>query len=420
MSEKTDFIHIARHELSLKVTTKGAALKRTFAHIIAILFWLSFASQTRAQSCNCESIQCDPCEIQTGVSFYTEKCEGGRTKSCQRPKCELPEKPPVGCDVAIEQTREQSLVAANSKNENSQESLVTESKQVGVFALVRGEVKLISKGNELVVKVGTSVREKDVVVTNGESVAKIIMQDKNVLYISKNSRLKIKGFESAEDKGYSTSTLDLVYGKIRSQVVTKNKFADKPTFKVRTPSAVAGVRGTDFIVTHVQNGDVTKVETLSGTVELGGYGSDEKTLIKKGQYASYVVLASNNRTGTFSDDDIGSFIHKGFLTPVYQLSDQQYEKLNIETEFREDGSDRIIAESKNSPICSKPKGDLNQCAWICENNPTGESKCRTDLANVKCVRYKCDANGRWSHEERVPANSSGFCQSAPVVGNCNY
>ncbi len=285
---------------------------------------------------------------------------------------------------------------------------------------MRGNVFITASGTEKAAKLGTPLYERDVLVTAEESVAKIKMLDGNIVNLSPNSRMKLRAYEDAALTGQTTTTLDLIFGKMRSLVVTKPKHPNKPHFIVRTPSAVAGVRGTDFITTHIKNGDVTKIETLGGTVELGGHNKEDKTLIKKGQYASYVVVATG-QVHAFNDDDIGNFIHKGFLTPVYHMSEFQKEKLDIETDFKEDGSDRIIAQANNAPICNSPTGDLNQCAWICQNNPDDQTKCRTDLAGVKCVRAKCDANGKWKGHERLPASAGAtVCGTEPIVGPCDY
>lgn len=395
-------------------------------HLFSIVFTVAIMSLglpflAVAQSCKCEPIECNACEQLEGTTFYTEKCEGGRTKSCQRPTCVPLEDPPPECKKVEKAEATGTLVAQAQPNEKPALPESGTKKQVGLFTLVRGVVLVESPYGDRKAANGAPVYEKDVVVTDDTSQAKIMFSDKNVVNIAQNSRVKMRGFELDGAKGYTSSTIDLVYGKLRSQVVTKPKYADKPTFKVRTPSAVAGVRGTDFITTHIKGGDVTKVETLKGAVELGGHGRDEKIVLNKGQYGSYVVLASNS-PGVFTDDDIGSFIHKGFLTPVYQLTESQYEKLNIETDYRPDGSDRIVAEAKAEPICRHPKGDLNQCSWVCENNPAGEKNCRTDIAGVRCVRARCNANGKWSQSERLPA-SSGSVQCAgdrPVVGPCDF
>ncbi len=382
--------------------------------LVLIIVSVLISFEAIAESCQCAPTICGPCEEVTGSTFYTSSCEGGRTKSCQKATCELSKT--KECEqhlIKQKQSQKQSETVTPVQNSETK-------KPVGTFAIVRGDVRVLSRGLESSVKIGSLLYEKDVVIIDAKTVAKVVMEDNNVLHIGPNSRIKIRGYESADDKGYSSATVDLIFGKIRSQVVTRPKYPDKPIFKIRTPAAVANVKGTDFIVTHTKGGDITKVETLKGVVDLGSHDRADKVVVKKGSYASYVILASNTPQSV-NDDDIGSFIHKGFLTPIYQMSADQIERLDIETEYREDGSDRVIAESDApSPICQSPRGDLNQCAWTCANNPAGAKTCRTDLSNVRCVRSRCDANGRWSGEERLPASQSGRCGSEVSVGPCDY
>lgn len=403
---------------------------RQLLHIVSasVLFsGLAFSQSTAfAQSCGCEEIVCSPCEDNVGTDFYTESCEGGKIKSCQRPRCELKKDLPKGCAHLAPQAVSQNVVESSSP-----EALIAEKdkKSVGAFLIVRGDVKVVSNGKEANAKVGDTIFEKDVVVTDAFSHAKIMFLDKNTINVTPNSRLKVRGFEEAGVTANSTTTLDLIYGKVRSQVVTKSRRAGKPSFLIRTPSAIAGVRGTDFVVTHLKGGDITKVETLKGSVELGDHKHREKSLVKKGQYASYVLLASNSARddGVINDDDIGSWNQRGFLTPVYKLSDKHIELIDIATDYREDDTDRGVANlakvtSEDKNICVEPGGAFNQCAWVCVNNPSGETKCRTDLSNVRCVRKKCDANGRWAAEERLPASTGSIkCDArSPVVGPCDY
>lgn len=405
-------------------------MARQLLHIMSasvLFFGLAFSQSTAfAQSCRCESIECSPCEDNVGTDFYTEACDGGKIKSCQRPRCELKKDLPKNCAHLAPLTVSQNVVESSSPEAEVAE---VNKKSVGAFFIVRGDVKVVSNGKEANAKVGDTVFERDVIVTDAFSHAKIMFLDKNTVNVTPNSRLKVRGFEEAGVTANSTTTLDLIYGKVRSQVVTKPRRADKPSFLIRTPSAVAGVRGTDFIVTHLKGGDITKVETLKGSVELGGHRRGEKNLVKKGQYASYVLLASGGRRddAVINDDDIGTWNQRGFLTPVYKLSDKQIELIDIATDYREDDSDRGVANlakasSDDKNICAEPRGAFNQCVWVCVNNPSGESKCRTDLSSVRCIRKKCDANGRWSAEERLPASSGSVkCDAqSPVVGPCDY
>ena len=113
------------------------------------------------------------------------------------------------------------------------------------------------------------------------------------------------------------------------------------------------------------------------------------------------------------------------MTPVYKMTANEIKKLNWDTKVDYDEKvNRALAKSKSSDghICSAPKGRLNQCLWQCRNNPDGEKKCRTDLPQVNCVRQRCNANGDWADDTRLPASYFDMCKPSGEVkvGPCDY
>jgi hypothetical protein len=122
----------------------------------------------------------------------------------------------------------------------------------------------------------------------------------------------------------------------------------------------------------------------------------------------------------FSDQEVKEFVAKGYMTPVYSLTASEIKELQELTEVA-NGDPRVVAKAVSKPVCAEPKADLNQCMWTCVNNPKGEKRCRTDLPQVNCVRKKCDGNGNWSDESRLPASFHDMCQPAGYhVGSCDY
>ncbi len=73
-------------------------------------------------------------------------------------------------------------------------------------------------------------------------------------------------------------------------------------------------------------------------------------------------------------------------------------------------------------ICDRPKGFFNQCAWTCVGNPSGEKNCRVELPQVSCVRTRCNANGKWADEKKLPLNEAkGMCPATgATVKPCDY
>lgn len=133
---------------------------------------------------------------------------------------------------------------------------------VGLFSVVKGTVTIESSGKKSTAKVDSKVFPGDVLVTSADSRAKLTMVDRTSLNISENSKLKIESFPSkGEKKGV---LLNLSHGKLRNEV--KNTYDDKNKYEVKTPTAVAGVRGTDFVVNHNIKTNTTEVQTLTGSV----------------------------------------------------------------------------------------------------------------------------------------------------------
>lgn len=135
----------------------------------------------------------------------------------------------------------------------------------GLFMVVKGEVKVMSASQSAVsAKVGTKVNVGDVIETGTDSRAKIVMVDRNVINLSPNTKMKIEEYSSeAKSKNVKLSLLE---GKIRNNVEQKYD-NDKNKFEVRTPTAVAGVRGTQFITSYSPQTKATEVITLHGQVE---------------------------------------------------------------------------------------------------------------------------------------------------------
>src|SRR5690606_34258508 len=98
--------------------------------------------------------------------------------------------------------------------------------------------------------------------------AKIVMVDKNILNISPETKITIEKYKFDSSKDEKNVSLNVLYGKVRSTV--KQKYdGEKNTFNIKTPSAVAGVRGTDFLTGFNPITKTTKIVTFEGQVLTG-------------------------------------------------------------------------------------------------------------------------------------------------------
>ncbi len=116
---------------------------------------------------------------------------------------------------------------------------------------------------------GQELHPGDIVRTKSDGRAEIVFSDNSRVTLAPNTRLAISQYV-VEDGRRKNGVLYLFRGTIRS-VVSKSRtilrviFSHEPDFKVRTPTAVVGVKGTDFFVYH-RHGS-TGIAVAEGLVE---------------------------------------------------------------------------------------------------------------------------------------------------------
>lgn len=119
---------------------------------------------------------------------------------------------------------------------------------VGQIKTSKGGVTIVRDGQELPAPAGTPVRQSDRVVTRADGAAGIAFKDNSLLSLGPDSSLDISLFSfgtagqpDALEATLHRGTLSAVSGKI----VAKSPEA----MRIRTPTTILGVRGTEF---HVQ------------------------------------------------------------------------------------------------------------------------------------------------------------------------
>lgn len=143
----------------------------------------------------------------------------------------------------------------------------------GTMMVVKGDIKVTSAktGSTISARVGNKVYPGDTIVSGVDSRAKIVMSDKNVLNISPDSKITIAKYENDPTKDSRNVELKVDYGKVRAGVEQKYD-GEKNKFNIRTPTAVAGVRGTDFITGFNASTQQTRIVTFTGVVAAGQPG----------------------------------------------------------------------------------------------------------------------------------------------------
>lgn len=151
----------------------------------------------------------------------------------------------------------------------------------GVLRVVKGKVHVKSgkTGKKKRARIGQKVFPRDSIITAKDSRAKVVMSDSNVINVSPETEIQIEKYEfnAKNKKAPKNVLLKVLYGKVRNKVNQKYNGKDSK-FQVKTPSAVAGVRGTDFMlaVSQAVGSDIPKTTatTFEGSVSFGQVGAN--------------------------------------------------------------------------------------------------------------------------------------------------
>ncbi len=118
---------------------------------------------------------------------------------------------------------------------------------IGLVKVARGEVRLERAGAVLPVHVGSALQTSDVIVTGPDGAAGITFSDNSLVSIGPDSVFAIDRYAFDSTTNAGTFEGDLRKGRLAA--VSGKMVQQKPeSMRIRTPSAIMGVRGTEFVV----------------------------------------------------------------------------------------------------------------------------------------------------------------------------
>ena len=119
--------------------------------------------------------------------------------------------------------------------------------EAGQIKTTTGTVYVEREGKKLPATVGMAVEQSDTIVTAADGAAGITFTDNSLLSIGPNSVLKIDKY--AFDTTTHAGQFDASLRKGTLAVVSGKMVKQSPeAMRVRTPSSIMGVRGTEFVV----------------------------------------------------------------------------------------------------------------------------------------------------------------------------
>ncbi len=142
--------------------------------------------------------------------------------------------------------------------------LPEETKPVGKILSVRGNAMILHKDMKRAsrAKKELPLFDGDTIVTQEKGQIRFMLNDKSIMTVAPKSELAINQSVYDSKKKIRSSSLTLMLGKARF-LVKKLLHFKRSKFKVKTSSAVCGVRGSDFVVKATPK--VTEVTTFEDT-----------------------------------------------------------------------------------------------------------------------------------------------------------
>lgn len=140
---------------------------------------------------------------------------------------------------------------------------------VGTVASLDGEVGIERGGNVIAAEPGIELQQGDIIRTGEQGRVRLLLQDDTVLNLGAGSTLTLDAQELGSATAPPQSVLGLLSGMVR---VLVSEYYTQPgaQLEVKTPTAVSGVRGTEFVVAYDTNSQATEVVGISGKVEVNG------------------------------------------------------------------------------------------------------------------------------------------------------
>jgi hypothetical protein len=272
-------------------------------------------------------------------------------------------------------------------------------KKVAVVKMLRGQVTMSLGNKASPLKQDDWLATGSVVKTADKSFVRLVFIDKSQMNIGPNSEMKIEKF-GGDDSG----VIDMVKGKIRSQVSKDylgQKDRDKSKVFIKTPNAVMGVRGTDFLVST--NGRNSSTVLFEGEVVFNKFDSSNRNLNSR-DLESIVDRGVRIFPGEFSVVDST----RNMPTVPALMNVHQIEKLENNKDFSQDRgpSESTGDQSAKSVV---PKG-LSGVAVANNNEALNKELKQTGLDEGKNDNKRegglSEAKGYQNGDKVKPTNGS--------------
>lgn len=278
----------------------------------------------------------------------------------------------------------------------------------------RGKVEYYNSRGEVFEKVlFKTLLENIEIKTTGDSQARIELEKDAYLVVLPNSVvvLQVGAWEKLDYRGIQIKQGSVRLAREGSEGVGMRRYL------VASPVTELSFLFGDMIFNYDSAQILSEVISLHGQLDFSGMGRDEMEQVVS---QSRVAFKGEKEDGEPSYDLLlhGKKVARGKIIPLQKLGKKDLEIFQKVTSIPKPKNMHLIGKPKKKPgeICESPFGKLNDCSWVCESGSVKIKKCFSS-PQAKCVRRRCDANGRWS--DPTPVGLS-LCEDKVKVMKCDY
>lgn len=160
--------------------------------------------------------------------------------------------------------------------------------EIGTVSSIEGTAEIGREGAWVAAAVGAPVHADDLLRTGKPGHMRVVFDDDSVLTLGDESELSISDHAFSADQGEARSLVDLLSGTVNAVV---SEYYRKPnsSYEVKTKTATAGVRGTEFVVSYEPGEKLTEVFVVDGRVEVTSQVEDlENTVFLNANEVTYI------------------------------------------------------------------------------------------------------------------------------------
>lgn len=290
------------------------------------------------------------------------------------------------------------------------QSQIAFSAQAGLVLIAKGGAFATdAAGTQRPLKRRSKIMEGDIISTDDKGMIQIRFVDKALLTLKANSKLDISAYQQAKEQGEDEQVvMNLITGGFRTITGSIGK-GDKSAYKVKTPAASIGIRGTNYEVAQEVEGNFVMAVWDGGITVSNDQGS-----LDIGQDSDFIfvrVSASSEPQGLEEAPD--SFSKTATPPPPKKQTEKDDEKKEDN-----DSGDKSDKDSNKQDDDEKDltEDNENQTADTDENN-VEEADAEDGTVEVADVSTEEDAKDSQLEEEleEVEADADNLIEETPLV-----